>query len=82
MDLCECEASLVYRVSSWTAKATQRSPIKKKKKKKKTNQTNKKKNRKTNKKKQNKKTKKTCVCEREKERDPREGCWKHLVPRT
>ena len=31
MDLCEFEASLVYRVSSRTARATQRSPVSKKK---------------------------------------------------
>ena len=35
MDLCEFEASLVYRASSRTAMATQRNPVKKKKKKKK-----------------------------------------------
>jgi hypothetical protein len=35
MDLCEFEASLVYRVSSRTARAIQRNPVSKKKKKKK-----------------------------------------------
>jgi hypothetical protein len=34
-DLCEFEASLVYRVSSKIARATQRNPVSKKKKKKK-----------------------------------------------
>ena len=29
VDLCEFEASLVYRVSSRTARATQRNPVKK-----------------------------------------------------
>jgi len=35
VDLCKSQASLVYRVSSRTARATQRNPISKKKKKKK-----------------------------------------------
>ena len=30
MDLCEFEASLIYRVSSRTARATQRNPVSKK----------------------------------------------------
>jgi hypothetical protein len=33
--ISEFKASLVYRVSSWTARATQRSPVSKKKKRKK-----------------------------------------------
>jgi hypothetical protein len=40
MDLCEFEASLVYRVSSRTARAIQRNPVSKKKKKKKKERTN------------------------------------------
>ena len=31
VDLCELEASLVYRVSSWTARAIQRNPVSKNK---------------------------------------------------
>ena len=47
VDLSECEASLVYRVSSWTAKPTKRNPVSKnqtkpnKTKQNKTNQANK-----------------------------------------
>jgi hypothetical protein len=37
MDLCEFEASLVYRVSSRTARATWRNPVLKNKNKKQTN---------------------------------------------
>jgi hypothetical protein len=39
-DLCEFKASLVYRMSSKTARAAQQNPVKTNKKKKKKNQTN------------------------------------------
>jgi hypothetical protein len=45
--ISEFEASLVYRVSSRTARATQRNPVSKKQKNKTNKQTNKKKNQKT-----------------------------------
>ena len=41
VDLCEFEASLVYRVSSRTARATQRNPVSKTKTNQPTNKTNK-----------------------------------------
>jgi hypothetical protein len=40
-DLCKFEASLVYKVSSRTARATQRNPVSKRHSKTKTSQTNK-----------------------------------------
>jgi hypothetical protein len=46
--ISEFEASLVYRVSSRTARATQRNPVSKTKKTNKKNQTNKKQNKTTN----------------------------------
>ena len=75
-DLCEFEACLVYRVSSRTARATQRNPVSKKptlppKKKKKKNKSKKKKKKKktnNNKKKERKGERKERKGERKKER--------------
>jgi hypothetical protein len=59
--ISEFEASLVYRVSSRTARATQRNPVSKKQKKQKNKKT-KKKNQKTNKQKKTEKNKKpSCI---------------------
>jgi hypothetical protein len=57
-DLCEFEASLVYRVSSRTARATLRNPISNKTRKNKTKQTK----QKTNKKRIRKKKSKPQMC--------------------